>query len=73
MIPFEALYSKRCNTPVSWDNPTDRTIVGPELLKEMEDQMLKIKQNLKVAQDRQKCYADKTESIENSKWVIMFS
>jgi hypothetical protein len=34
-------------------------VVGPELLKEMEDQMLKIKQNLKAAQDRQKSYADK--------------
>jgi hypothetical protein len=59
MRPFEALYSRRCNTPVSWDNPADRTVVGPELLKEMEDQMSKIKQNLKVSQDRQKSYADK--------------
>jgi hypothetical protein len=48
MNPFEALYNTRCNTPISWDNPTDRTIVRPELLKEMEDQMLKIKQNLKA-------------------------
>ena len=34
-------------------------MVGPELLKEMEEKMLKIKQNLKVAQDRPKIYADK--------------
>jgi hypothetical protein len=43
MSSFEALYGRRCNTPVRWDNPADRTIVEPELLKEMEDQMLKIK------------------------------
>jgi hypothetical protein len=43
---------------VSWDNPTDRVVVGPELLKEMEEQMIKIKQNLKAAQDRHKSYAD---------------
>jgi hypothetical protein len=43
---------------VSWDNPADRVVVGPELLKEMEDQMIKIKQNLKAAQDRQKSYVD---------------
>ena len=49
MSPFEALYSKRCNTPVNWDNPADSKVVGPEFLKEMEDQMIKIKQNLKVA------------------------
>jgi hypothetical protein len=59
MIPFEALYGRRCNTPVTWDNPADKTVVRLELLKEMEDQMLKIKQNLKAAQDRQKSYADK--------------
>jgi hypothetical protein len=34
-------------------------VVGPELLKEMEEKMLKIKQNLKAAQDRQKSYDDK--------------
>jgi hypothetical protein len=49
MSRFEALYGRKCNTPVSWDNPTDRTIVGLEFLKEMDDQMIKIKQNLKVA------------------------
>jgi hypothetical protein len=37
---------------VSWDNPSDRAVVGPQLLKEMENQMIKIKQNLKTAQDR---------------------
>jgi hypothetical protein len=47
---------------VSWDNPFDRTVVGLELLKEMDDQMIKIKQNLKVAQDRQKCYAGKNRT-----------
>jgi hypothetical protein len=52
MIPFESLYDRKCNTPVSWDNPTDRTIVGLELIKEMEEQMIKIKQNLKASQDR---------------------
>jgi len=28
MIPLEALYGKKCNTLVSWDNPTDKVIVG---------------------------------------------
>jgi hypothetical protein len=58
MSPFEALYGRKCNTLVSWDNPTDRALVGPKLLKEMEDQMIKIKRNLKTAQDRPKSYAD---------------
>jgi hypothetical protein len=39
---------------VSWDNPTDIVVLGLELLKDMEDQMVKIKQNLKATHDRQK-------------------
>ena len=49
MIPSEVLYGIRCNTPVRWDNPIDREVVGPETLREMEEKILKIKQNLKVA------------------------
>jgi hypothetical protein len=59
MSPFEALYGRKCNTPVRWDNPIDRAVVGPDLLREMEEQMIKIKQNLKDYQDRRKSYADK--------------
>jgi hypothetical protein len=67
MSPFEELYGRKCNTPVNWDNPADRTIVGLELLKEMEDQMIKIKQNLKVTQDRQKIYANKNRTHKEFK------
>jgi hypothetical protein len=50
MSPFKALYGRKCNRRVSWDNPADRTVVGPNLLWEMEEQVVKIRQNLKVAQ-----------------------
>ena len=43
MHPFEALYGRRCNTPVNWDNPIDREVVGPDILREMEEKMSKIK------------------------------
>jgi hypothetical protein len=58
MNPFEALYGRKCNTPVSWDKLADKAVVGPDLLREMEEKMIKIKQNLKAAQDRQKSYAN---------------
>jgi hypothetical protein len=54
---------------VRWDNPKDRVVLGPEFLKDMEDQVVKIKQNLKVAQDRQKFYADKNRSVREFKLV----
>jgi hypothetical protein len=59
MRPFEALYGRKCNTPLSWDNPPNRAVVGLDLLKEMEEQMIKIKQNLKGAHYKQKSYVDK--------------
>jgi hypothetical protein len=65
--PFEALYGRKCNTLVSWDNLANRAMVVPELFKEMEEQMLKIKKNLKVAQDRQKSYADKKKTHKEFK------
>jgi hypothetical protein len=58
MSPFEALYGKKYNTLVSLDIPADRAVFGLELFKEMEDQMIQVKQNLKAAQDRKKSYAD---------------
>jgi hypothetical protein len=42
-------------------------VVGKELLKEMEEQMLKIKQNSKAAQDRQKSYDDKNRNHRDFK------
>jgi hypothetical protein len=54
MIPFEELYGRKCNTPVSWDNLADHALVGLDLLKEMEEHMVNIGLNLKASQDRHK-------------------
>jgi hypothetical protein len=58
MSPFEVLYGRQCNNPVSWSNPVNRISFGPDMLKEMEQQVTQIKQNLKVAQNQQKSYTD---------------
>ena len=44
---------------MTWDTLVNRVVIGPELLKEMEQELAKIRQNLKAAQDRQKSYVDK--------------
>ena len=44
---------------MTWDNPVNRVVIGPELLKEMDEEVVKIRQNMKAAQDRQKNYVDK--------------
>jgi hypothetical protein len=58
LSPFEILYSRKCNTPVSWSNPVNRLMIGPNMLNYMELTMKQVQQNLKVAQDRKKSYAD---------------
>ena len=49
MSPYEALYGRRCRTLVTWDNPVNRIVLGPELLREMEQEVVKIRQKLKAA------------------------
>jgi hypothetical protein len=58
MAPFEALYGRRCRTPLSWSQTGERKIFGPDLLTEAEDKVKTIQTNLKAAQSRQKSYAD---------------
>jgi hypothetical protein len=60
-------------TPISWDNPVDRLMVGPEMLQEMESMVRKVQQNLKEAQDRQKVMRTRKEDTWNFKWEIMFT
>ena len=43
---------------MTWDNPMNMVVFGPELFKEMEQEVVMIRQNLKEVQDRQKSYAD---------------
>jgi hypothetical protein len=48
-------------------------MVGPDLLWEMEENMVKIRNNLKVAQDNKKTAHIKAEPIEILKWLTMCS
>jgi hypothetical protein len=52
MAPFEALYGRRCRTPLSWSQTGKRKIFGPDLVMEAEDKVKTIQTNLKAAQSR---------------------
>jgi hypothetical protein len=58
MSPFEALYGRKCRTPLYWDQTGERQFFGPELIQEAEEQVRMIRENLRIAQSRQKSYAD---------------
>ena len=59
MSPFEVLYGRKCRTPVTWDSPVDMLMLRPDLLKDLEQLVIKVKPNLKEAQDRKKSHVAK--------------
>jgi hypothetical protein len=58
MSPFQVLYGRKCRTPLYWDQTGERQFFGPEIIQEAEEQVHIIRENLRVAQTRQKSYAD---------------
>jgi hypothetical protein len=59
IAPFDALYGQRCRTPLNWSEAGERTLFGPNLVKDAEGKVQVIKENLKLAQMRQKSYHDR--------------
>jgi hypothetical protein len=59
MAPFEALYGRRCQTPLNWSEPGERWFFKPDLVKETEEKVQWIRHHLKEGQARQKSYADR--------------
>ena len=43
MIPIENLYGRRCRTLVSWDNIVKKIMLHPKMLKEVEQEVAKIR------------------------------
>nr|GFB49324.1 putative reverse transcriptase domain-containing protein [Tanacetum cinerariifolium] len=56
--PFEALYGRKCCSPVCWTEVGEAQILGPELIQETIEKIVQIKQRMQAARDRQKSYAD---------------
>jgi hypothetical protein len=58
MAPFEMLYGRRYRTPLFWNETGERKVFGPDILQKAEKQVRMVRENLQVAQSRQKSYAD---------------
>jgi hypothetical protein len=57
MSPFEFLYGRLCRTPLFWNETGESQVFRPDVLKNAEKQVRIVRDNLKVAQSRQKHYA----------------
>ncbi|GKF38221.1 putative reverse transcriptase domain-containing protein, partial [Tanacetum coccineum] len=57
--PFEALYGRKCRSPVYWAEVRDAHLTGPEIVHETTEKIIQIKKSIQATHDRQKSYADK--------------
>ena len=58
MAPYEALYGRKCRTPVCWDEVGERRLIGLEIVQDTTEKVNMIRELLKIANDRKKSYAD---------------
>nr|GEV10576.1 putative reverse transcriptase domain-containing protein [Tanacetum cinerariifolium] len=56
--PYEALYGRKCRSPVCWAEVEESQLTGPELIQETTEKIVLIKHRMQAAQDRQKNYVD---------------
>ncbi|GJT90239.1 putative reverse transcriptase domain-containing protein [Tanacetum coccineum] len=52
--PFEALYGRKCRSPVCWAKVGDVQLTGPEIIHETTEKIVRIRQRLQAARDRQR-------------------
>ncbi|MER8244956.1 hypothetical protein, partial [Acinetobacter baumannii] len=66
--PFEALYGRKCRSPVCWaevgdtqlarTQASDNTLTGPEIFRETTEKIVQIRERMKTARVRQNSYTD---------------
>ncbi|GKF57767.1 putative reverse transcriptase domain-containing protein [Tanacetum coccineum] len=56
--PFEALYGRKCRSPVCWTEVGDVQLTGPEIIHETIEKIVQIRQCLQAVRDRQRSYAN---------------
>ncbi|KAK8950698.1 hypothetical protein KSP39_PZI003899 [Platanthera zijinensis] len=67
MAPFEALYGRRCRTPLCWAESEERSSIRESWIDKTTDRIKLIQERMKTAQDRQAKYHDqKHRSVEFS-------
>ncbi|GJX25650.1 putative reverse transcriptase domain-containing protein [Tanacetum coccineum] len=58
VAPFEALYGRKCRSPVCWAEVGDVQLTGPEIIHETTKKIVQFQQRLQYAKDRQRSYAN---------------
>ncbi|GJX20257.1 putative reverse transcriptase domain-containing protein [Tanacetum coccineum] len=59
VAPFEALYGRKCRSPVCWAKVGEAQLTGPEIIPKTTEKIFKIRDRMQAARNRQKSYTDK--------------
>jgi len=59
MAPYEALYGRKCRTPLRWYQDREVVLVRPELLEQTTEKVRMVRNRMQAFQSRQKAYADR--------------
>ncbi|GJV21781.1 putative reverse transcriptase domain-containing protein [Tanacetum coccineum] len=57
VAPFEALYGRKCRSPIYWAEVGDSQLTDPKIVHETTEKIIQIKIRNQAARDRQKSYA----------------
>ncbi|GJS78506.1 putative reverse transcriptase domain-containing protein [Tanacetum coccineum] len=58
VAPFEALYGRKCRSPVCWAEVGEVQLTGPEIVQETTEKVIQVKRRIRATRDRQKSYID---------------
>ena len=73
MTPYEALYGRPCRSPICWTEMGERSITGPDMIRDTSEKVDLIRKRLLMAQSRHKSYVDKRRRPLELRLVIMSS
>ena len=59
MAPYEALYGRRCRTPLCWYQDGEAVLVGPKLLEQTTEKVRTVRNKMQASQSKHKAYADR--------------
>lgn len=74
MAPYEALYGRKCRSPLLGDKVGESKLIGPKIIQEMNEKVKIIRDKMAAAQSPQRSYADKRRrdlSFEEGDWVYL--
>ena len=58
MVPYEALYGRKCRSPVGWVEVSDHPLLGPDMVQDALRKLGLVRDRIQTTQSRQKSYTD---------------